>query len=213
MKMNSENWFEVTQEFFKKVDERADLAQQRAEQAEAKTLKADDRIAQIEKSIAILEKQTKRTDKLLGDLGNRFGYYTEGLALWSVKGILEKEFKITELAQNSVRKKSPTQMIEIDILGTVNTDINRAVVVEVKTQLSDDAIEQVLETLKKFPDYYPEHKNKTLYGMMCCVAIPRPSLQLKLKQLGIYLAIVKGDIFDLETPIDFVPKNYQVQPQ
>jgi hypothetical protein len=27
------------------------------------------------------------------------------------------------------------------------------------------------------------------------------------------LAIVKGDIFDLETPIDFVPKNYQVQPQ
>ena len=165
-------------------------------------------IAQSAKSKLEMDKTIKNLSKQIGDIGNRFGTYTEGLAHSSVDIILEKEFGITDTAQNVKKKINESQWIEIDVLGVANGTTNTAVLVEVKSQITDETFGQVLKLTEQFPIFFPEHRHKHLYAIICCVSVPKKVLREKAKELGIYLATVKGEVFDLDNPKGFQAKDF-----
>lgn len=54
------------------------------------------------------------------------------------------------------------QHLEIDVLAYANGDINAAYVVEVKSHLREEHIEQLLNILRRFAFWFSEHRSKAL---------------------------------------------------
>ena len=153
-----------------------------------------------------VERDFKKMRRELGDFGRRWGTFTEGLVIPSLKRILEKEFGISDTSEHPLRSIG-NDHLEIDIFGSVNTDINNAVIVEIKSHLRDDGIEQLLTQLEKFPKFYPEHANKKLFGMIACVSAAT-NVRNILRNKGIYLVIMGQEVARLQRPENFVPTNF-----
>ena len=152
------------------------------------------------------DKQLKELGKQIGGLGRKFGSFTEGLALPSMQKILQEQFKM-EVISPSVRVKKSGREIEIDVLAYANSQINEVYVVEVKSHLREEGIIQLQTMMDNFRFFFPEHQDKTLYGILAAVDM---SAQLKAKvlSLGFYSALIKEDIFCLDVPVDFKAKAY-----
>jgi RecB family endonuclease NucS len=93
------------------------------------------------------------------------------------------------------------------MFGCVNTDINNAVIVEIKSHLREEGIEQLLEQLEKFPIFYPEHANKKLFGMIACVSAAE-NVRNILRKKGIYLVIMGQEVARLQRSENFLPTNF-----
>jgi hypothetical protein len=168
-------------------------------------------IAELRKSQKETDRQIKQTNKQLGELGNRWGLYTEGLAYPSLEKVLREKFKMTFVFQRA-HSKQKGHNLELDIFGYANDDVNAAVIVKIKSRLTEEDLQQLLDTLKEFPKAFPNHADKKLYGIMAAVNIAENMKQRVLKQ-GIYLAQINDETFRLTVPRNFVPKNFGKEPK
>jgi len=152
-------------------------------------------------------RQLREVGRQLGGLGDKFGSFTEGLALPSMTKILSERFGMTFIGPRA-RKSRNGRTIEIDVLGYSNTSVNAVYVVEVKSHLREEGIEQILTTLSAFPEFYPEHRDKRLYGILAAVYVPEQLGRAVLAK-GLYLARISGDSFELTVPEGFKPRSFQ----
>ena len=161
---------------------------------------------EVDRELKALSKQTQELGKQIGGLGKKFGSFTEGLALPSMERILEKQFGM-EIISPSVRAKKAGQHLEIDVLAYANGDINTAYVVEVKSHPREESITQLKTLLQKFRIFFPEHSNKKLRGILAAVDWSEGLKEQALKE-GLYVARIHDEVFELETPKDFQPREW-----
>lgn len=146
--------------------------------------------------------------KQIGALGNKFGSFTEGLALPALNKILRQEFNMDVVSPHLQAWKNG-ECLEMDVLSYANGEVNAAYIVEVKSHLREDSITQLLDILKRFPRFFPEHKGKKLFGVLAAVDIPE-RLKDRVLGLGLYLARIQDEAFELEIPKDFQPRDFSV---
>ncbi len=144
--------------------------------------------------------------KQIGGLGEKWGSFTEGLALPSMQKILQEKFKM-EVISPSVRVSKQGQHMEIDVLAYANSDINEAYVVEVKSHAREEAIEQLRKILERFRQFFPEHRDKAVYGILAAVDMT-PGLRERVLKSGFYVARIHDQVFELDVPANFKPKAY-----
>ncbi|GAB4033572.1 hypothetical protein [Spirosoma jeollabukense] len=136
----------------------------------------------IKKILARTAEITERNAKLIGDLGNKFGSFTEGMAFPSMEKVLRERFGMTTVTTRyKTRRGSDT--IEIDVLGIANGDINTVVVVEVKSHLKHRDIDQMLRILNRFTDFFPSKKVRNCTAFWPLLMRQTMSLK-KLKELA-----------------------------
>ena len=152
------------------------------------------------------DRQLKELGKQIGGLGSKFGSFTEGLALPSMETILRQRFGM-EVISPSVRVSKEGKHIEIDVLAYTNGNLNTAYIVEVKSHAREDSITQLKSILQRFRTFFPEHKNKQLYGILAAVDMS-PELRQKTLQEGFYVARIHDQVFELDTPENFHPQGY-----
>ena len=152
------------------------------------------------------DRQIKELGKQIGGLGAKFGSFTEGLALSSMETILRQRFGM-EVISPSVRVSKEGKHIEIDVLAYTNGDLNTAYIVEVKSHAREESITQLKSILQRFRTFFPEHKNKQLYGILAAVDMS-PELRQKTLQEGFYVARIHDEVFELDTPENFQPQSY-----
>ena len=61
--------------------------------------------------------------------------------------------------------------------------------------------------LHRFRTFFPEHQDKTLYGILAAVDISA-ELREKVLQAGFYVARIQDEVFELDTPESFSPRAY-----
>ncbi|MFM6128330.1 MAG: hypothetical protein ACKPBV_06225 [Sphaerospermopsis kisseleviana] len=144
--------------------------------------------------------------KQIGGLGSKFGSFTEGLALPSMEAILQQRFGMTVVLPRA-RARQNGAHLEIDVLAYVNGDINRAFLVEVKSHPWEEAISQLKTTLSRFRDFFPEHGDKQLYGILATVDWSE-AVKAQAIAEGLYVARIHDDVFDLEVAPDFQPRAF-----
>lgn len=76
---------------------------------------------------------------------------------------------------------------------------------EVKSHPREESITQLKSLLERFRFFFPEHKNKSLYGILAAVDLSE-SLRQRILQEGLYVARIHDEVFELETPDNFCPK-------
>jgi len=161
---------------------------------------------ETDKKFQETDKQLKELGKQIGGLGNKFGSYTEGLFYPSLKKILSNKFKVTNIIRNSTANIGNNN-IEIDVVGYTNGSINSAFIVEIKSHLLEKHIGQTLNILEKFRTFFPEHKDKKLFGMIASVTFTEELKELVLDN-GLYFAQIHDDTFKLDIPDEFVPRQF-----
>ena len=150
--------------------------------------------------------QLKELGKQIGGLGSKFGSFTEGLALPSMEKILRQRFGM-KVVSPSVRATEDGKHMEIDVLAYTNGNVNRAYIVEVKSHAREESITQLKSILQRFRTFFPEHKDKQLYGILAAVDMS-PELREKTLQEGFYVARIHDQVFELDTPENFQPQSY-----
>ncbi|MDM3852583.1 MAG: hypothetical protein PT120_11475 [Aphanizomenon gracile PMC649.10] len=152
------------------------------------------------------DRQLKELGKQIGGLGAKFGSFTEGLALPSMETILGQQFGM-EVISPSVRVSKGGQHMEIDVLAYANGELNTAYIVEVKSHAREDSIIQLKSILQRFRKFFPEHKDKRLYGILASVDLSN-ELREKILQEGLYVARIHDQVFELDIPDNFQAQTY-----
>ena len=191
---------------FRETDRKFQEIAEQSRETDRQFKETDRKFQDTDRQFKETDRQLRELGKQIGGLGNKFGSFTEGLALPSMQKILQQRFGV-EIVSPSVRVSKSGQHLEIDVLAYANGDINAAYVVEVKSHLREEHIEQLLEILHRFAFWFPEHRSKALYGILAAVDIPPALIPTVLAQ-GLYLARIHDDLFDLQVSDDFQPRRF-----
>jgi len=171
----------------------------------------DEELKELVASLAIAQKETdkqlKELGKQIGGLGNKFGSFTESMALPSMEKILRKHFGMAVISPRTrVRKNG--KCLELDVFAYSNGEQKTACIVEIKSHVREESLTQMLEIMKEFPKFFPDHADKNLYGILAGVDIPE-NIKNKVLESGIYVASIRDEHFKLQVPKNFKAKNFQ----
>jgi len=144
------------------------LFQNSQEQADRRAAEFERLMAEREKSLAKLERTVERTSKAVDALTTRWGRFVEELVepavlrLFQARGIDVKE------VHPRVRTKRQGVAMEIDILAVDDTEL---VLVECKSRLSKDDVDEFVEKLHRFKISFPHYENYRAYGAVAGIEI------------------------------------------
>ncbi len=181
------------------ADRRDAEADRRA--AEAKD-EADRRAAEADRRLAKLEKTVANTSRAVDSLTTRWGRFVEELvepaliSLFRGKGIDVKE------TYSRARVKRQGIAMEIDILAVDETEV---VLVECKSRLSKDDVNEFLEKLSRFKEAFPHYKNYQAYGAVAGIEIDEGIDRYAYKQ-GLFVIKPSGEPVEIINDSGFEPK-------
>lgn len=181
-----------------------------AERAEEDRRETEERRKELADELAEERRKTERVvrqvNKQLGELGNKFGSFTEGMAFPSMEKILRNRFKMDVVALRAKARQNG-HSIEIDVMAYDNGSRNEIYIVEVKSHLTRESIDQMLRTIERFPKFFGAHRDRTIYGVIAAVDIP-DNLRAEVLNKGLYLARIHDGAFELLTPRGFKPEGF-----
>jgi hypothetical protein len=169
------------------------------------TAETDRQMQETARRMQETDRQLKALGKQIGGLGEKFGSFTEGLALPSMTKILHDRFGM-DLIFPRAKARNNGRSMEIDVLAGSKTR-DHVFVVEVKSHLREDAVDQMKQILRDFHDFFPGYEGKKLYGILAAVDAPQ-NVRQKVLNEGIYLARVHDGHFELQIPKGFEPRAY-----
>jgi Sec-independent protein translocase protein TatA len=164
---------------------------------------SDEKLKKLQEENA---RQINRVNKQIGELGNKFGGFAEGMALPSMEKVLHDEFGMNVVLPRA-KSRSNGRTLELDVLAYDHGDRNEAYIVEVKSHLTREGIRQILKTIEEFPKFFPLLGDRKVYGIIASVDIPE-NLQNEVLKEGLYLARISDDTFKLQVPRNFKPKAF-----
>lgn len=168
--------------------------------------RTDQQIAENQKQFKETDRKLKEVARQIGDLGNKFGSFTEGMAWPSMQKLLRQKFKMDTIGPRVIKRRNG-RTLELDVLAYVNGETNAACVVEVKSHLRSDGVQQMLNTMREFTEFFPEHHGKKVYGIVAVVDAPA-NVKKQVLDAGLYLACIHDENFTLDVPADFRPKDF-----
>jgi hypothetical protein len=146
----------------------------------------------------------KKLGEQIGGLGDKFGYFVEGMALSSMERILRKRFHMANISpRHRVRDGGCKQ--EYDVLAWANGKVNQTIIVEVKSRVKKESIAQLIRQIERLPKLVPELAGKTRLGILAGVDWDLGVMEEAQAQ-GLYTNWIHYEIFDLTTPKNFQPR-------
>jgi len=213
---------EMLRQMSQENDRRSKEADRRSKEADRRLKEADLEMKELkafQKEVSLQMKDTdrrmketdlqiKETSKKISDIGEKFGYFTEGMALPSMEKILEERFNMdVVLPRVKARNRKDGTNMEIDVLSYANGEVNAIYLVEIKSKLTTKGIKQTISMLNNFFKFFPEHKGKKLYGILAAVQYNK-HLQKQVLKEGLYFACIHEEVFDLKVPRGFEARKF-----
>ncbi|MCP4660876.1 MAG: DUF3782 domain-containing protein, partial [bacterium] len=123
--------------------------------------------------------------------------------------VMREQFKMTAV---SLRQRiwRNGEILEIDLVAHAGDELDEVYLAEIKSTLRQDGIDQLLDHLRRFPRFLPEHRGKKLFGVLAALEIP-DELRSKALKEGLYLATMREDVFEIVPPDDFAPRAFGVR--
>ena len=191
---------------FKETDRRMRETDRQIQELGRRMQETDRQMQETACRIRELDRITREQSKHISGIGDKFGYFTEGLALPSMERILTEQFGMTTVMPR-VRTRKNGENIEIDVLATANDEVNLAVVVEVKSRVRMEAIEQLRKIVSRFREIHPEHKEKEVIGILAGVDWIR-GIREAARRVGFLTASIQDEIFQLTAPEGFEARRW-----
>jgi len=163
---------QLMQEQKQAEDKRSQEADKRSQEADRRHQKAEREFEEIRQLFKQAEKRSKELEKSIGRLGNRLGEFVEGfVAPAAVRLFRDRKIEITGISRDIERNNPKLNLAtQIDLLA-VNGDT--CVLIEVKSNLSIDDVNDHWERMAKFKPLFPEYVKYKVYGALAGMVIPQ----------------------------------------
>jgi hypothetical protein len=161
---------------------------------------AEKRSREIEK---MLQQQSTQLNKKISELGDRLGDFAEGF----VRPAVVKLFKERGIEVHKVTRKIEANnpqlnlATEIDLL-VINGD--SCVLVEVKSNVSIDDVNEHIERMAKFKPLFPEYADKKAFGAMAGMVISENVAKYAYRK-GFFVIAQRGDLAVILNDSKFQP--------
>ncbi|OUD12116.1 hypothetical protein [Thioflexithrix psekupsensis] len=152
------------------------------------------------------DRKFKETDKKIGELGNRLGEFVEGLIKPSVVRLFQERGILVHKTFSDVSADNPELDLATQIgLLLINGEI--CVLIEVKSKLSIDDINEHIERMNKFKPLFPEYADKNVYGAVAAMVIPDEVSKYAYRK-GFFVIAQKGEITAILNDDKFKPATW-----
>ncbi|HEX3551937.1 MAG TPA: DUF3782 domain-containing protein [Thermoanaerobaculia bacterium] len=203
---DSEQRMDRTERYLERTERTLAESAERHKEIDRALAESAERHREIDREQQETWRQIREVGKQLGGLGQKFGGFTEGMAFPSMKKILTERFRMTDIGPWRTSHRNGRTM-EIDVLAHADDKVDEVYVVEVKSTLREEGLEQMLRILREFHDFFSGHKGKMLYGILAAVNVP-DNVRNKVLKAGIYLARIHDESFEISVPEGFQPRAY-----
>ena len=198
------NLIQSQQEIGRHLEESIKEADRRFQEADKRSQETERRFQETDKQFKKTDKKIKELATQIGGLGNKFGSFTEGMAFPALEKLLRRRFGM-EVVATRTRAKRNGALMELDVFAYAPE--GEVVIVEVKSHLRAEDLEQIMQILTEFPKFFPQYANYPRYGMLAAVDIAE-NLRQQVLKAGIYLATINDDQFTLQVPESFRAKSF-----
>ncbi len=198
-----------TDERMKETDERMKDTDERMKETDERMKDAGERLKETERILKEGAKETreqmKETDRRLRKLDYLFtghwGKLMEALTAGGLKTALqERDIQVTGVCSNAERIYKDERR-EFDVIATNGEEL---VVVEVKTTLKLEQVQYFLESIRDFKNYFPEYRDKKVYGAMAYLKSNEGASQYAEKK-GLFILNPVGNIIKVVNSVHFRP--------
>jgi hypothetical protein len=159
---------------------------------------------QLEETRRLIKQQNQHLNEQLGKLGNRLGEFVE----WQVRPAVVRLFQERGIAvhefHDGVSVQRGDEGIEIDLLVVDTTD---AVIVEVKSKLTQADVTQHLERLDKFKRLMPRYGDVRAMGAVAGMVVPDSVARYAYRQ-GLFVLAQSGDSVVILNDGNFTPRSW-----
>jgi hypothetical protein len=159
---------------------------------------------EIKETQKITAREIKAVNTSIGRLSNRLGEFVEEVVRPSaVRLFRERGIDIHEV-QQSITAKRDGEQLEIDLLVVNNENV---VVIECKSNLSVEDVNDHLERLEKVKRLLPRYNNCKVLGGVAGMVIPDNVATYAIKK-GLYVIGQNGDHLELRNEQSFTAKAW-----
>ncbi len=159
---------------------------------------------QLEETRRLIKQQNQHLNEQLGKLGNRLGEFVE----WQVRPAVLRLFQARGLDVHEIMPEISVQRgeegFEIDLL-VVNTTV--AILVEVKSKLSQRDVDEHLERLAKFKRLMPRYDDVQALGAVAGMVVPDSVARYAYRQ-GLFVLAQSGDSVVILNDGNFTPRSW-----
>ena len=205
----AETYFKEIWELFREADRRfkenEKMLKEEFRETDRRFKETDRRFKETDKALDARFKKTSeevsRTVKAVNDLTGKWGKFVEGLIAPAAERMFrEKGIEINTVYQR-VKKRQHGEEMEIDILAI---DGEYAVLIEAKSTLKIADVNEYIEKLQKFKDFFPEYSDKKVVGAVGGIVIDENADKYAYKK-GLYVIAESGDTVKILNDAQFKP--------
>ncbi|MBT9316729.1 DUF3782 domain-containing protein [Leptothoe spongobia] len=160
--------------------------------------------AEADKRLAKAEAIATQANQAVNSLSSRWGRFVENIVAPAALRLFQSQGMAVQEVYQRVRSARGNLNLEIDIL-VVDDDV--AVVIEVKSRLTQDSIRQVLRSLEQFKLAFPHYAGYRLYGAVAAIEIDKDVDTYAYNQ-GLFVIQQSGDSVEISNTSDFTPRNW-----
>ncbi len=196
--------FKETDRKFQETDR---IIKENAQAAEKRSQELDRR---FKESAQEADKRTRELEKTLykkiGELGDRLGDFAEGFVRPAVVRLFKERGIEVHKVTRKIEANNPQLNLatEIDLL-VINGD--SCVLVEVKSNVSIDDVNDHLERMAKFKPLFPEYADKKAFGAMAGMVIPENVAKYAYRK-GFFVIAQQGDLAVILNDNKFQPATW-----
>jgi hypothetical protein len=182
-------------------DRRTEEFNRRAAEAKAE---ADRRAVEADQRLAKLEQAVERAVKSVDALTTRWGRFVDGLVEPAVVQLFQERGIDVKEVYPRARTKRPGLAMEIDILAVNETEV---VLVECKSRLSQDDVDEFLAQLNRFKHSFPHYQNYRVYGAVAGIEINEGVDRYAIRK-GLFVIEPAGDTVAIRNDDQFQPRTW-----
>jgi len=164
----------------------------------------DRKFQETDRKFQETDRQIKQVSKQIGDLGNRLGEFVEGLVKPAVVRLFQSRGIAVHEVHADVSVNRHDEGIQIDLLVVNDAE---AVVVEVKSKLTQADVNDHLERLAKFKRMLPRYGDVRAMGAVAAMVVP-PEVARYAYRHGLFVLAQTGDSVAILNDDRFQPKAW-----
>ena len=174
-------------------------SQQELSQSQQELSQAQQELSQAQKET---DKQINRVSQQIGELGNRLGEFVE----WQVRPAVVRLFQERGIDVHEfhpgISVKRDNEGLEIDLLVVNDTD---AILVEVKSKLTQRDVDEHLQRLAKFKRLMPRFRDVKALGAVAAMIVPNEVASYGCRQ-GLFVLVQSGENVIILNDAEFTPQ-------
>lgn len=200
--------FKETDRKFKETEKEFKEIAERFKETDRQFKETDKKFKETERLLNERFKETdlmiKQTQKAIGELGNRLGQFVEEMVKPAVVKLFQGRGLDVCRVMSDLVAKYGEEGIQVDLVVINGSE---AIVVECKSKLTVDDVNEHIERMGKFKRYWPEYGGVRLYGAVAGMVVPDDVAKYAYRQ-GFYVLAQKGDMVEIRNDEKFQPKEW-----